>query len=160
MRFGLLQNLKTSSKIVLGKFAQFFYGCNMKIAIGLLNEKPEMEEEDSEDEYFITKQINDEMTYALMQTHHLGAKDPANPGNFWKEIVKFWGKPEEEVANRYCANCEYFDNNPAALEAMKSVPENAFDRNGGGRGFCHKYEFICHNLRVCDSWEEAEEEAE
>ena len=62
MRFGLLQNLKTSSKIVLGKFAQFFYGCNMKIAIGLLNEKPEMEEEDSEDEYFITKQINDEMT--------------------------------------------------------------------------------------------------
>lgn len=144
----------------MGKFAQFFYGCDMKIAIGLLNEKPEMEEEDSEDEYFITKQINDEMTFALMQTHHFGAKDPANPGNFWKNLVKFWGKPEEEVANRYCANCEYFDNSPDALEAMKSVPENAFDRNGGGRGYCHKYEFICHNLRVCDSWEEAEEQEE
>jgi hypothetical protein len=43
---------------------------------------------------------------------------------------------------------------------MKSVPENAFDRNGGGRGYCHKYEFICHNLRVCDSWEEAPYEEE
>lgn len=115
-------------------------------------------EEDLVDEYFITKQTNDEMTTALIKIHHLGAKDPANPGNFWSNLAKFWGISQDEAENYRCANCEYFDNTPDALEAMKIVPENEFDRTGGGRGFCHKYEFICHNLRVCDSWEEKEYE--
>ena len=30
-----------------------------------------------------------------------------------------------------------------------------FDKDGGGRGYCHKFEFICHNLRVCKAWEKA-----
>jgi hypothetical protein len=152
----------------LGKFA-FNFGVYMKIAIGLLapkeKEMPEgmglLDEPMAEEsEYKISKESNDTMTKALMETRHLGPKDPANGGNFWVELVEFWGMPEEETANRYCANCEYFDNSPEALEAMKVVPESEFDRNGGGRGFCHKYEFICHNLRVCESWEEAEEKAE
>lgn len=128
----------------------------MKLAIGLLDEMPE-EEKDSE-KYLITKQINDEMTYALMKTHHLGPKDPENPGNFWDVLAKYWDISKEEALNRACANCEYFDNTPDAQEAMKIVPINEFDKTGGGRGFCHKYEFICHNLRVCDSWEEKEYE--
>jgi hypothetical protein len=145
----------------------------MKIAIGLLAPREDDQEmpdgmgmgllEDpmvDESEYPITKESNDRMTKTLMETRHLGAKDPANPGDFWVKLVEFWGLPEEMTANRYCANCEYFDNSTKALKAMKVVPENEFDRNGGGRGFCHKYEFICHNLRVCESWEEAEEKAD
>lgn len=154
----------------MGKFALNF-GVNMKIAIGLLapkgkeKEMPESmglldEPMVDESEYPITKESNDIMTKALMETRHLGPKDPANGGDFWVKLVEYWGMPEEETANRFCANCEYFDNSPQALEAMKVVPENAFDKNGGGRGFCHKYEFICHNLRVCESWEEAEEKAD
>jgi hypothetical protein len=143
----------------------------MKIAIGLLAPKENKKEMPmgmglleepmaEESEYQITKAGNDTMTKALMETRHLGPKDPANEGDFWIKLVEFWGLPEEETANRFCANCEYFDNSPKALEAMKVVPENDFDRNGGGRGFCQKYEFICHNLRVCESWEEAEEKAD
>jgi hypothetical protein len=26
-------------------------------------------------------------------------------------------------------------------------------RDGGGRGYCHKFDFICHNLRTCQAWE-------
>ena len=156
----------------MGKFA-LNSGVNMKIAIGLLAPKGKEKEMPmpsgmglleepmaEESEYEITKAGNDTMTKALMETRHLGPKDPANPGDFWVKLIKFWGMPEEETANRFCANCEYFDNSTQALEAMKVVPENELDRNGGGRGFCHKYEFICHNLRVCESWEEAEEKAD
>lgn len=154
----------------MGKFALNF-GVAMKIAIGLLAPKGKEKEMPEgmglldepmveKSEYEITKKGNDTMTKALMETRHLGPKDPENQGDFWVKLVEYWGLPEEESANRYCANCEYFDNSPKALEAMKIVPENELDKNGGGRGFCHKYEFICHNLRVCESWEEAEEKAD
>jgi hypothetical protein len=36
---------------------------------------------------------------------------------------------------------------------MEDVPLDAFDMDGGGRGYCHKFDFICHNLRVCQAWE-------
>ena len=37
------------------------------------------------------------------------------------------------------------------------------DKDGGGRGYCHKFDFICHNLRTCMAWEgksESESETE
>jgi hypothetical protein len=37
---------------------------------------------------------------------------------------------------------------------MESVPLDQYDRDGGGRGYCVKFDFICHNLRVCQAWEE------
>lgn len=143
----------------------------MKIAIGLLAPQEPMPEEEVKggllaepevdtEEYPIDKESNDKMVKVLMETRHLGAKDPANPGKFWDELADYWEVPVEIAKDHLCANCEYFDNSPAALKAMKVVPENAFDATGGGRGYCHKYTFICHNLRVCDQWDGAEEEGE
>ena len=139
----------------------------MKIAIGLLSPQEDMPEdakggllqeaEVDREEYPLTKESNKQMVDALMATRHLGPKDPANPGTFWMEIADFWELPEEEAKLQVCANCEYFDNSPTALNAMKIIPESAFDASGGGRGYCHKYTFVCHNLRVCDQWEEAKE---
>jgi hypothetical protein len=143
----------------------------MKIAIGLLAPKKGMEKDMEkgmpslldepmvdEDKYPLTKESNKKMMMALMETRHLGPKDPVSPGKFWMELSDFWGLPEEETKTHRCANCEYFDNSPEALVAMQVVPEDSFDASGGGRGYCHKYTFICHNLRVCDQWEEAEEQ--
>ena len=143
----------------------------MKIAIGLLVPKENMEEdgvtggllaepEINEQEYPISKESNDKMTKVLMETRHLGAKDPANPGKFWEELADFWEVPVEIAKEHLCSNCEYFDTSPAAQKAMKVVPETTFDVTGGGRGYCHKYNFICHNLRVCDQWDGEEEEGE
>jgi hypothetical protein len=143
----------------------------MKIAIGLLAPKKGMEKEMGKDmpslldepmvdeeKYPLTKESNKKMMMALMETRHLGPKDPVAPSKFWMELSDFWGIPEEETKTHRCANCEYFDNSPEALVAMQVVPEDSFDASGGGRGYCHKYTFICHNLRVCDQWEEAEEQ--
>jgi hypothetical protein len=148
----------------------------MKIAIGLLVPKKGMEKEGmpkemgmpslldepyiDQENYPLTKESNEKMRTALMETRHLGPKDPASPGKFWIELSDFWGLEEEETKTHRCANCEYFDNSPEALVAMQVVPEDSFDANGGGRGYCHKYTFICHNLRVCDQWEEDNEDME
>lgn len=139
----------------------------MKIAIGLLAPKEddkEMPKEKGmglldepmvdEEKYPISKESNDKMTKALMETRHLGAKDPANPGKFWNEIADFWELPVELAKEHSCSNCEYFDNTLEAKNAMSVVPLNDFDKSGGNRGYCHKYTFICHDLRVCDQWEE------
>jgi hypothetical protein len=36
---------------------------------------------------------------------------------------------------------------------MDAIPLTSFDMDGGGRGYCTKFDFICHNLRTCMAWE-------
>ena len=86
--------------------------------------------------------------------------DPYANTAFWSKLARIWDIPEVEARRRFCANCEYFDNTPEALQAMESIPINKLDRDGGGRGWCHKFEFICHNLRTCQAWERKDYEAE
>jgi len=79
-----------------------------------------------------------------------------NQGNnrFWIEIAKKWSITTKEARRRSCANCEYGKIEPKYLEAMEHVPYNRFDRDGGIRVWCDKYDFICHATRVCMSWED------
>lgn len=79
--------------------------------------------------------------------------DPSANSEYWSEMAEAWGISEEEARRQLCANCEYFNNTPKMLEAMENVPYNNFDADGGGRGYCHKFDFICHNLRTCQAWE-------
>jgi hypothetical protein len=39
------------------------------------------------------------------------------------------------------------------MQLMDAIPLNALDMDGGGRGYCTKFDFICHNLRSCQAWE-------
>lgn len=145
----------------------------MKITVGLLAPKEDGMEKDmpegmglldemmsDENKYPIDKKSNDSMTKTLMENRHLGPVDPKNPKDFWVKIAEFWDIPEEEAKLRRCANCEYYDNTLEAKNAMKVVPVSEFDKTGGERGYCHKYIFICHDLRTCDQWEEKEYEDE
>ena len=100
----------------------------------------------------------------LVQDWHLGpekaAEKPGENKPFWQSIAKVWKVPEADARRRLCANCEYFENTPEMMKAMDSVPFNKYDADGGGRGFCHKFDFICHNLRVCQAWERKDFELE
>lgn len=80
--------------------------------------------------------------------------DPEANAPYWQEISAAWNVSEAEARLRFCANCEYYDNTPAQQQRMLAVPNDKFDMDGGGRGFCVKFDFICHNLRVCQAWEE------
>lgn len=82
--------------------------------------------------------------------------DPeANP-EVWQHMASVWNVTEAEARRRLCANCEYYDNTPEAMKEMDAIPQNEYDKDGGGRGYCHKFDFICHNLRTCQAWEEKE----
>jgi hypothetical protein len=77
---------------------------------------------------------------------------------FWRKMAKAWGVSPPEARRQLCSNCTYFDNSPEALEMAESIPEDEYDDDGNGRGYCMKHSFICHNLRVCQSWESREQE--
>ena len=72
----------------------------------------------------------------------------------WSTLAKSWQVSDEEARSRLCANCEYFNNTPDMMIQMNKIPLNQYDLDGGGRGYCHKFDFICHNLRTCKAWEE------
>jgi len=82
--------------------------------------------------------------------------EPSANGQFWKGVAAAWDMSEKEARRRLCANCEYFQNDPMMQAKMESIPLDKFDMDGGGRGYCEKFDFICHNLRVCQAWEEDE----
>jgi hypothetical protein len=82
--------------------------------------------------------------------------EPSANGPFWKGVAAAWDMSEKEARRRLCANCEYFQNDPMMQAKMESIPLDKFDMDGGGRGYCGKFSFICHNLRVCQAWQEDE----
>lgn len=80
--------------------------------------------------------------------------EPTANGPYWSRMADLWSVDEAEARCRFCANCEYYDNSPDMQAKMKAIPLDKFDMDGGGRGYCVKFDFICHNLRVCQAWEE------
>lgn len=104
----------------------------------------------------LTAESNKKTRDTLVETQMLGpVKVDAPNSEYWRELANLWRTSPDQAKRRLCANCEYFDDAPETLEAMEVVPQDEFDADGGGRGYCHKFEFICHNLRVCKSWEKA-----
>lgn len=80
--------------------------------------------------------------------------DPKANKSYWDALAKAWMVDSKVARRRFCSNCEYFDNTPARQADMEGIPLDAFDQDGGGRGYCTKFDFVCHNLRVCQAWEE------
>lgn len=93
----------------------------------------------------------------VMEKWQLGPEkatdEPGANKEYWSEMAKAWMTSEAEARRQLCANCEYFNNTVEMMEAMETIPRTEFDKDGGGRGYCHKFEFICHNLRTCQAWE-------
>lgn len=113
------------------------------------------------DEMFVADKItaseNMRVMRELKKDWNLGpeiasANPTANP-EYWKKMSQVWMIPVKQARRQLCANCEYFDNTPESMKVMESVPFNKYDADGGGRGYCHKFDFICHNLRTCQAWE-------
>lgn len=111
----------------------------------------------SEEDEQITPEMNSENMQNALENWHLGpekaSEQPDANSEFWQSFAEVMEVDEEEARRMFCANCEYFDNSPEMLEEMDVVPFNEFDADGGGRGWCRKLDFICHNLRVCQGWE-------
>lgn len=84
--------------------------------------------------------------------------DPKANKPYWAALAKAWVVDDKVARRRFCANCEYFDNSTERQAEMEAIPLDKLDQDGGGRGYCDKFDFICHNLRVCQAWEPVEGE--
>lgn len=90
----------------------------------------------------------------VMEKWSLGPENTVGDNDeYWAKLAETTQQEVSEVKRKLCANCEYFNNTPKMMEAMEEIAEDAMDVDGGGRGYCHKFEFICHNLRTCQAWE-------
>ena len=79
-----------------------------------------------------------------------------NVGNriFWKTLGDKLYISIDEARRLSCASCEHGNIDPKYLKAMEHIPYNRFDKDGGMRVWCDKFDFICHATRVCQAWED------
>ena len=109
---------------------------------------------------FITAAENKKNTQVVIDDWMLGPENPSNePGAnkpYWMKLAKAMQVDEKEARRRRCSNCEYYDNSTMMQAKMERIPQNDWDTGAGFRGYCHKFEFICHDLRSCQAWEERE----
>lgn len=113
---------------------------------------------------FITPAENRKNTQVVIDDWMLGPEDPSNePGAnrvYWAKLGKAMQVDEKEARRRRCSNCEYYDNTPHTQAKMDRIPRNEWDDGAGFRGFCHKFRFVCHDMRSCQAWEEKPFETE
>ena len=111
-------------------------------------------------EPFITAAENKKNTQVVIDDWMLGPENPSNdPGAnkpYWMKLAKAMQTDEKEARRRRCSNCEYYDNSTMMQANMERIPQNEWDTDAGYRGYCHKFEFICHDMRSCQAWEERE----
>lgn len=112
------------------------------------------------DEPFITAAENKKNTQVVIDDWMLGPEKPSNePGAnkpYWMALAKAMQVDEKEARRRRCSNCEYYDNSTMMQAKMERIQRNEWDTDAGYRGYCHKFEFICHDMRSCQAWEERE----
>jgi len=112
------------------------------------------------DEPFITAAENKKNTQVVIDDWMLGPEKPSNDPTankvYWVALGKAMQVDEKEARRRRCSNCEYYDNSTMMQAKMERIPRNDWDTDAGYRGYCHKFEFICHDMRSCQAWEERE----
>lgn len=116
-----------------------------------------------ESEPFITASENKKNTQIVINDWMLGPEKPSNEPDanktYWVALGKAMQVDEAEARRRRCSNCEYYDNSTLTQAKMERIPRNQWDENAGFRGYCNKFDFICHDLRSCQAQEEREFES-
>ena len=109
---------------------------------------------------FISPAENRANTRVVIEDWMLGPEKPSNERGankpYWMALAKAMQVEEAEARRRRCSNCEYYDNSVMTQIKMDRIPWNEWDVDAGFRGYCNKLDFICHDLRACQAWEERE----
>lgn len=117
-----------------------------------------------ESEPFITAAENKKNTQVVINNWMLGPEKPSNERGanpeYWAALGKAMQCDEAEARRRRCSLCEYYDNSTMTQAKMEKIPTNQWDTDAGYRGYCTKFDFICHDMRSCQAFEEREFEME
>ena len=95
-------------------------------------------------------QVNTKNRDATLKNFNYGPLNVEEPGDYWKDIAKYWKTTEEAAKSSLCGNCVAFDISPRMEECMPgSVSQDA---DGGRLGYCWMHHFKCHSARACRTW--------
>ena len=112
------------------------------------------------EEEFITAAENKKNTQVVIDDWMLGPEKPSNEPTankvYWVALGNAMQVDEKEARRRRCSNCEYYDNSTMTQAKMERIPRNDWDTDAGFRGYCNKFDFICHDLRSGQAQEERE----
>ena len=115
-----------------------------------------------ESEPFITASENKKNTKIVIDDWMLGPENPSNEPTankvYWVALGQAMQVDEKEARRRRCSNCEYYDNSFMTQVRIERIPMAAYDKGAGFRGHCEKLNFICNDMRVCQAWEDQEDE--
>ena len=92
--------------------------------------------------------INTKNRDATIKNFNYGPLNVDEPGDYWKDIAKYWKTTEEAAKKSVCNNCVAFDVSPRMLECM---PGETSD-DDGRLGYCWMHHFKCHSARACHTW--------
>ena len=95
-------------------------------------------------------ELNTKNRDASIKAEHIqyGPLNVSEPGDYWKDIAKYWDTTEEAAKKSNCGNCVAFDISPRMDECMPGVTSDA----DGRLGYCWMHHFKCHSARSCRTW--------
>jgi ribosomal protein L37E len=93
-------------------------------------------------------EVNVKNRDATIKNFNYGPLNVDEPGDYWKDIAKYWNTTEEAAKKSLCNNCVAFDVSPRMLECM---PGETSD-DDGRLGYCWMHHFKCHSARACHTW--------
>jgi hypothetical protein len=92
--------------------------------------------------------INTKNRDATIKNYNYGPLNVDEPGDYWKDIAKYWKTTEDAAKKSLCGNCVAFDISPRMDECM---PGETSD-DDGRLGYCWMHHFKCHSARSCHTW--------
>ena len=92
--------------------------------------------------------INTKNRDKTIKKYNYGPLNVTEPGDYWKDIAKYWKTTEAAAKKSLCANCIAFDISPRMDDCM---PGETSDKDGR-LGYCWMHHFKCHSARACHTW--------
>ena len=114
------------------------------------------------EEEFLTKAENNANYIVAVEDWNYGPEKPTNESGankeFYMALADAMQCEEKDARRKHCSNCGYYDNSFMTQVRIEKIPMGSYDKGAGYRGHCEKLNFICNDMRVCQAWEDEEDE--
>jgi hypothetical protein len=114
------------------------------------------------EEAFITPAENKKNFSIAVQDWNYGpempSNDPKENKEFYASLAEAMQCDEKDARRKHCSNCEYYDNSVMTQVKIERIPMAGHDEGYGFRGHCEKLNFICNDMRVCQAWDDREDD--
>ncbi len=115
----------------------------------------------SEEEFLTTAENKKNFSIAVLDWNYgpeMPSNNPKENKEFYAGLAEAMQCDEKDARRKHCSNCEYYDNSLMTQVKIERIPMAGYDEGYGFRGRCEKLNFICNDMRVCQAWEDREDD--